>query len=253
MPTRKEYLRRIHGPPRDRPWVWQPTDLLASDAWRAMSINARRLVDFLMVEHRNHAGLENGNLMAPYDQLEKAGLTRECIAAAINEAEFMGLIRVRRGGRYAGTNRPSSYRLTFYADKEHAPPTNDWKRVTADAVAAWRARNRERAAAVRRWRKNQTRGRKAAPLQCGKPRYRQGDAGQNDRATPQRSVEAETGPVVREAVPLIYLGWEGTRSAKPRASAARSAPDNEGSEFTPAGEAVSRIAQKLTAGVKVKG
>lgn len=249
MPTRKKYLSRIHGPPEGKPWVWQPTDLLASEAWRALSINTRRLMDFLMIEHRNHAGLENGNLMAPYDQLEKVGLTRECIAAAVNEAEFLGLIRVQRGGKYAGTNRPSTYRLTFYADKDGAPPTNDWKRATAEAIKAWRAKNRQRAAAARRWREKQIGGRKAAPSGCGKPHHGQADGGSLDRPQPRKSRDAGAGSFVRESAPLIYFG-PGARSAKPLASAARSAPDDEGDGFTSAGETVSQIVQKLAAGVK---
>lgn len=155
MPTRKNDLKRIYGPPKNEPWVWQTTELLASNAWRALSTNTRRFLDFLMIEHRNHAGQENGNLMATYDQLDAAGLTRGCIAAAVDEAEFLGLVRAQRGGKLADSNQPSTYRLTFYADKDRAPPTNDWKRITADRIKAWQAERRREAAAKRRWRDGQ--------------------------------------------------------------------------------------------------
>ncbi len=129
--------RKIYGPPKGEPWVWLTVELLASPAWKALSINGRRLVEFLMVEHRNQGGRENGNLHAPYDQLVSWGLTRCCIHEAIKEAEFLGLLHVEQGGRWAATNVPSTYRLTFYADRDGNYATNDWKGKTAEAVAAW--------------------------------------------------------------------------------------------------------------------
>ena len=33
-------------------WVKMPRDLLRSDAWRSLSINARRFIDFLLIEQR---------------------------------------------------------------------------------------------------------------------------------------------------------------------------------------------------------
>ncbi len=96
----------------------------------------------------NHAGTENGNLHATYDQLVEWGLTRSHIRAAVEEAEFLGLLRFERGGRWAGTNQPSTYRLTFQADREGNPPTNDWKGKTAEAIETWKhdrtRRNRAR-------------------------------------------------------------------------------------------------------------
>ena len=99
---------RAHRPPKDEPWVWLTRELVSSPAWRSRSINCARLIDFLMVEHKNHAGTENGNLMATYDQLVPWGLTRSEIRAAIDEAEFLGLVRFERGGRWAETNKPST-------------------------------------------------------------------------------------------------------------------------------------------------
>src|SRR6516162_7461818 len=94
---------KAHRPPKGEPWVWLTREFLESDAWRNRSINCVRLLDRLMIEHMNHAGTENGNLAAPYDQLVAHGLTRSEIRAAIEEAEFLGLLRYQRGGRWAGT------------------------------------------------------------------------------------------------------------------------------------------------------
>ena len=129
---------KAHRPPEGEPWVWLTRELLASAAWRARSINTARLIDFLCVEHMNHAATENGNLKATYDQLVAYGLTRSEIRAATEEAQFLGLIRFKRGGRWAGTNQPSTYRLTFKADRDGNPPTNEWKGKTEEKISAWK-------------------------------------------------------------------------------------------------------------------
>lgn len=130
--------KKTWGPPKGEPWIWLTTELLVSPAWRLRSINAARLIDFLLIEHRNHAGLENGNLMATYDQLVDHGLKRRFICAAISEAEFLGLIRCDRGGRWADKNQPSTYRLTFYTSRDDSSATNEWKGKTAEAVREWK-------------------------------------------------------------------------------------------------------------------
>jgi len=91
-----------------------------------------------MIEHMNHAGTENGNLEATYDQLAAYGATRSEISSAIDEGVALGLIRAKRGGRWAGTNHPNVYRLTWLPDRNDNPPTNEWKRVTEAEVIAWR-------------------------------------------------------------------------------------------------------------------
>jgi hypothetical protein len=102
--------------------VWLPRDLLCSWAWRSLSLSARRFIDFLLIEHMNHAGTENGNLMATYDQLVKFGIRRNSIGAVIADAEGVGLIECRKGPRHAATR----YTLTFYAVND-AAPTNRWR------------------------------------------------------------------------------------------------------------------------------
>ncbi len=138
--------RHINSPPPGEPFAWLTRDLIVSPAWRARSINCVRLINFLLMEWMNHAGTENGNLKATYDQLVAHGLTRSEIRPATEEAEFLGLIRFERGGRWAGTNKPSRFRLTFYADKDGAPATNQWQAKTDEIIAEWmndRVRHRQ--------------------------------------------------------------------------------------------------------------
>ena len=55
---------------RSSQFIMLPRDLLESDAWRGLGINARRFLDFLMIEHLRHGGKHNGYLLAPQRQLE---------------------------------------------------------------------------------------------------------------------------------------------------------------------------------------
>ena len=82
--------RKLNGPPQNNPWVWLPTELLNSVAWRSMGINCFRFIFRLLIEHCNHKGLENGRLISTYKQLSEYGLTKSKIRKAIDEAEALG-------------------------------------------------------------------------------------------------------------------------------------------------------------------
>jgi len=125
----------IRGPPLGEPWIWLTRELLESDAWRSRSVNCMRLIDRLMVEHMAHAGTENGNLGATYDDFLDYGISRKYVPGAICEAESRGLIQVKRGLKKGGKNAMHRYRLTFFPVKRMAgiasvyePATNDWRR-----------------------------------------------------------------------------------------------------------------------------
>ena len=132
--------KKMYGPPQDESWIWLTTELLCSDAWRSMSINCSKLIFRLLIEHSNHAGRENGRLLSTYGQLQNYGLTRNKIRAVIVEAEFLGLIKHRRGRKVEALNQPNSYRLTFYADDENGYATNEWKSITKEKIEKWRVR-----------------------------------------------------------------------------------------------------------------
>ncbi len=129
---------KLVGPPKGEPWAWLPRDLVASPAWCGMSIHCRRFVDFLMVEHCNHAGRENGKLQATYDQLVRQGIPRKRIAGAIREAVARGLVVVtRHGGLYGAVScrTPSLYRLTWIGCiKTQSTATNEWKSITEKKI-----------------------------------------------------------------------------------------------------------------------
>ena len=82
----------LNQPPNDIPWVWQSRALRQSAAWRSAGINARRFIDFLLLEHMKHGGQANGRLKAPQRQLEKFGIGARYVIGAIREAEDLGLV-----------------------------------------------------------------------------------------------------------------------------------------------------------------
>lgn len=146
-------IKKLRQPPEGSPWVWLTKDLLESPAWRGMSVNTRKLIDFLLIEHASHAGWNNGRLRATYDQLEGHGLTRRNIRYAIAEAEALGLARqVGSSARRV----PNVYRLTFYStifeDRMSGDwATNDWRSITDEDVRSLREDQRaEREANAKR-------------------------------------------------------------------------------------------------------
>jgi hypothetical protein len=102
-----------------------------------MSLNLRRLLEYLEIEHLRHDRMANGGLFALYDDLVRFGIGRRLILPSISEGEERGVIVVDHGlcmanGKYA----PSKFRLTYLpsctigerkAVTWHSP-TNDWRR-----------------------------------------------------------------------------------------------------------------------------
>ena len=106
--------RKFNRPPSNQAWSWLTSELINSFAWRSMSVNCRKLIDRLLLEHCNHGGLENERLVCTYKDFQEYGLTRNKIRSAIEEADFLGLVKHQRGERVFAKNQPNSYRITFY-------------------------------------------------------------------------------------------------------------------------------------------
>src|SRR5689334_21586427 len=107
---------------RNDQFVKLPRELLESAAWQSQSINCRRLIDFLMVEHVRKDGRKNGELKAPRRQLIAAGIHAHIVSKAIEEAERAGVIECHRGtGR-----RANLYELTWLPLSNGTGPSNRW-------------------------------------------------------------------------------------------------------------------------------
>ena len=135
--------RTFNRPPYKMAWSWLTAELLNSVSWRSMSVNCRKLIDRLLLEHCNHAGLENGGLICTYNHFQEYGLTRNKIRPAIEEADFLGLVKHQRGKMVFSKNQPNSYRITFYGTSEARDPTNEWKRITKERIDSFRSKKRE--------------------------------------------------------------------------------------------------------------
>ncbi len=77
------------------PFIAHRLEMLESDAWAALPLAARRVLDRLEVEQANHGGKENGNLICTYGDFERFGIRRPSISAAIRLLEGVGLLEVR--------------------------------------------------------------------------------------------------------------------------------------------------------------
>ena len=135
--------RKFNRPPSNQAWSWLTSELINSLAWRSMSVNCLKLIHRLLLEHCNHGGLENGRLVCTYKDFQEYGLTRNKIRPAIEEADFLGLVKHQRGERIFAKNQPNSYRITFYGTSEARDPTNEWKRITKERIDSFRSKKRE--------------------------------------------------------------------------------------------------------------
>ena len=141
-------FRKVNKIPNGVPFVPLTYELLNSDAWRSQSIHCLRLINFLMIENMAHKGLENGNLIATYDQLVTFGIGRGYISLAISEASYIGLIEVHRGRNRGYANSDCNrFRLTFlFASQanettgavEYIEPTNEWRNTNKEDIKKWK-------------------------------------------------------------------------------------------------------------------
>ena len=124
---------------KNRSFIKLDRDFINSPPWRNLSINGKRLIDFLWEEHLSKGGRENGKLKATYDQLVEVGIPRRLVHRTITETESFGLIRVERGGRRGCVNHISTYTVTFlplYNGRWMNPP-NDWKKISQAEILSF--------------------------------------------------------------------------------------------------------------------
>lgn len=138
---------RMNRPPRDERWVWFTRSMMEAPAWRALSGNARLVVDRVIVEHMHHGLAENGDLPVTYDDFEVYGIRRRSISQAIKQAVALGFIDVIDKGRksYGSARRPARYGLTWLPRSDRTPASNRWKSInTNEQVEAILSRLKQR-------------------------------------------------------------------------------------------------------------
>jgi hypothetical protein len=110
----------------NRNFIFVPVDVMESPDWCGLSINARRILDRLMIENRRHDYEKNGSLRVSYEQFEGHGAGHRYVASSLRELESSGLLAIKRG-KCRGERDPNLYRLTYHG--------------TTDGPATWKAPN----------------------------------------------------------------------------------------------------------------
>lgn len=115
------------------------TEMLASPAFKVLSLSAHRVLARLEIELGHHAGNDNGKLPLTYDQLVEYGVHRQAIPPAIRECVALGFVEITQAGRAGNAEwrRPTLFRLT-YRHSDKAAATDDWRAIEdsdADAIA----------------------------------------------------------------------------------------------------------------------
>jgi hypothetical protein len=109
----------------NRRFVWIPVAVMENTAWCGLSINARRIMDRLLIENARHKSEANGRLRVSYQQFEDCGIGARLISPALRELEQAGLLAITKGEQRGKFREPNLYRVTFYG--------------TIDGPATWRA------------------------------------------------------------------------------------------------------------------
>ena len=146
-------IAKINRAPKGEPWVWHTLEMLTSDSWLAMGVNARRVLERVEVEHMAHGGTENGSLIVTHKNFMDVGIGASAIHPGIQEVVFLGFLRYVQGGRWGGSNRPSRFRITWLPDKSGAPATNEWKGVTVEQIKVWKKERTDALRARRQYRR----------------------------------------------------------------------------------------------------
>ena len=128
---RRKHLNKLQlewiNPPKDRPWAKHFIDVLEHEAWRGLSVNARKIHDALTCWYVHNHQQGNGEIKILYRQLEAVGVTRNHVARAVRELEDVGFIAIKRGEHAPGRQvlnakrndtRPLLYRLYVYDKAE---------------------------------------------------------------------------------------------------------------------------------------
>src|SRR5262249_43617721 len=104
-----------------------------SPAYQMLSLSAHKVISRIDIELAHHGGNDNGKLPVTYQDFIDYGITRECVAPAIREAEALGFIKITRHGRggNADYREPTLYLLTFAHARggKQTPPSHDWRKI----------------------------------------------------------------------------------------------------------------------------
>ncbi|MGR9169609.1 hypothetical protein [Rhizobium sp. KDH_Rht_773_N] len=170
-----DMVRKNTQPPKDQGgWIAISRALLESPAYRTLSVNARKALDRLLIEHVGHGRLKNGQLLVTHEQFQAYGVTGEYVADAVEELQYKGLLKSKKGRAGNGTAHPTVYTLTIDGTYDGLAATNDWKRFTMAEARLWgevvRKQRSEQRAKIGRKKKSSLRESEIRPLRVSEIR-----------------------------------------------------------------------------------
>ena len=113
-------------------FVYYTRDMIASPAYRVLSLQGRKVMRRLELEHMAHGGQDNGKLPCRYHDFITYGCRRNGLSAALIEVEALGFAKtITRGTRAHGNvpGKASTFLLT-YLHTADGLATNDWKKFS---------------------------------------------------------------------------------------------------------------------------
>jgi hypothetical protein len=111
-------------------FVYYTREMIDSPAYRALSLQGRKILRRLELEHMAHGGQDNGKLPCRYHDFVKYGCRKNGLSAALIEVDILGFAPTMSLGTRAYGNVPgkaSTFRLTYLPTAE-GPATDEWKR-----------------------------------------------------------------------------------------------------------------------------
>jgi hypothetical protein len=114
-------------------FVYYTREMIESPAYRVLSLQGRKVMRRLELEHMAHGGQDNGKLPCRYHDFINYGCRRHGLSAALIEVEALGFVETMSRGTRAYGNVPgkaSTFRLT-YLHTQDGPSTNEWKKLSS--------------------------------------------------------------------------------------------------------------------------
>jgi hypothetical protein len=141
---RHNMVRKATQPPADQGgWIAETREFLESVSYRTLSINGRRVLDRLKIEHICHGRTQNGGLIVTHQHFIEYGVTPDLVGDGIDECAFKGLVKVRRGRAGNGTAHPNIYTLTFDGTEDGLAASNEWRTFTIQDAKRWTEEGRK--------------------------------------------------------------------------------------------------------------
>lgn len=123
-----------------RRFVWVPIEVMESAEWCSLSINARRIMDRLLIENALHKSAKNGQLRVSFRQFVGHGVGMRLIGSALKELLAAELLNITTGKPRGSLTPPNLYSITFLGTADN-PAT--WRKLETNVVTLPKSKERK--------------------------------------------------------------------------------------------------------------